>query len=239
MPKHKILISLTTITKNEWRKKVKEIDKLGLKEIALFLTCLNFKERQELYQLLENTKLINIPHVHLRNDMKISELDYLNNKFKTEIFNIHSESSFHSFLFNYLDFAKKIYVENQPGYVPTNNELKKYAGLCLDIGHWESVRLNKGEESQENKEMKKIVKKYKIAVNHISAIKPKKTYCYDRFSGKNIYCYDSHLLDNLSELNYVKKYKNYLANVISIELENSLVEQLEAKNYLEKILDFN
>ena len=34
--KKKILLGLTTITPGEWKNKVKEIDELGLKEIALF-----------------------------------------------------------------------------------------------------------------------------------------------------------------------------------------------------------
>ncbi|MFH1233523.1 MAG: hypothetical protein V1649_02640 [Patescibacteria group bacterium] len=232
----KILLGLTTITEGEWKNKVKEINKLGLKEIALFLTCLDFKERQELYQLLEKTKLISIPHVHLRNDMDINELDYLNKKFKTEVFNIHSELDPYSTVFDYTDFVKKIYVENTPGYVPTNNELKKYAGFCLDICHWELIILAKGEDSQENIEIKKRAEKYKIGVNHISAIKSEKIIIYDCFLDKEVYSYHSHLLSDLKELHYVKKYKNYLADIISIELENSLTEQLEVKKYLEKII---
>ncbi len=89
-----ILLGLTTITVGgEWKKKVKEIDELGVKEIALFPTGLNIAERKELYQLLENTKLEKIPHVHLRDDMKCDELDYLVNRFKAEVFNVHSEKS--------------------------------------------------------------------------------------------------------------------------------------------------
>ena len=48
----KILLGLTTIAEGgEWKNKVKEIDKLDIKEIALFPTCLNLAERKELYQL--------------------------------------------------------------------------------------------------------------------------------------------------------------------------------------------
>jgi len=54
---------------------------------------------------------------------------------------------------------------------------------------------------------------------------------------KDFEVYDSHWLDDLNELDYVIKYKNYLADIISIELENPLRRQLEVKNYLEKILD--
>ncbi|MEK7203449.1 MAG: hypothetical protein AAB653_03980 [Patescibacteria group bacterium] len=236
-PDRKILLGLTTITRGEWENKVREIDKLGLREIALFLTGLDFKERRELYQLLENTKLTSVPHVHLRNDMEINELNYLNNKFGTEIFNAHPELDPYHLLFDYTNFEKKIYIENTQEYVPADNELKKYAGLCLDLSHWESVKLDKGENSQENLKIKKVLKKYKIAVNHISAIKLNKIIHHDSFLNKDFHCYHSHLLGDLKELDYVKKYKNYLADTISIELENSLSEQLEVKKYLEKILN--
>lgn len=38
-------------------------------------------------------------------------------------------------------------------------------------------------------------------------------------------------------MDYVKKYKKYLSDIISIELENSFKEQLKVKQYLEKILE--
>ena len=57
MGNKKILLGLTTTPGSDWRKKVSEIDKLGLKELALFPTCLNEQERKELYGLLEKTKL--------------------------------------------------------------------------------------------------------------------------------------------------------------------------------------
>lgn len=68
--KHKILLGLTTTPKSDWREKVKEIEKFGIKELALFPTFLSPDERKELYTLLEKTKIKNIPHVHLRDDME-------------------------------------------------------------------------------------------------------------------------------------------------------------------------
>ncbi|MBU0898067.1 MAG: hypothetical protein ABIJ83_02890 [Patescibacteria group bacterium] len=237
MKNKKILLGLTTITPGEWRNKIKEIDKLGLKEIALFLTCVDFKERQELYRLLEKTKLINIPHVHLRADMEINELKYLNNKFKTEIFNIHTKLDTVCYSINYGDFEKKIYVENTSEFGPIDEELEKYAGFCLDLSHWEAINLDNGEYSSENIKIKRIFEKYKTGVNHVSAIKSKKIFVYDNSLNKNIYRHDVHLFSDLKDLDYVKKYKDYLADIISIELENSLTEQLKVKKYLEKILD--
>lgn len=235
----KILLGLTTIAEGEWKNKIEEIDKLGLEEIALFPTCLNLAERKELYQLLEKTKLKRIPHVHIRNDMEIFELDYLTSRFKTEVFNLHPENSDYPFLVDYEKYSKNIYVENNSKGTPTKNDLKKYAGLCLDLTHWEAAIREKTEGNKTGERLKNLADKHKIGVNHISAVKPKKIHIYDRFNGKNIFCYDSHRLDSLSEVDYVKKYKNYLADIISIELENSLKRQLEVKKYLEKILDLS
>ena len=41
------LPAITTKTKSAWRDKVEEVKELKLKEVALFLTCLNQEERKE------------------------------------------------------------------------------------------------------------------------------------------------------------------------------------------------
>lgn len=235
MANKKILLGLTTMAVGEWKNKVKEIDELGLKEIALFPTSLNTAERQELYQLLENTGLTRIPHVHLRSDMEPSELDYLIGKFGTQIFNIHSARSTYPPSANWNNYLKRIYVENTVVNTPTADDLKKYAGLCLDLSHWESFVLADIREANAG-ELKFFSQNYKIGCNHIAAIKQEKSSYVDRFTGEEFFSHDCHWLDDLRELDYVKKYKNYLADIISIELENPLKQQLEVKRYLEKIL---
>jgi hypothetical protein len=232
----KILVSLTSITPGEWRNKVKEIDELGIKEMALFLTCLNKEERKELFALLEKTKLKKIPHVHLRDDMEVSELDYLTRRFAAEVFNIHPENSTYPLKNDLSVYAGKIYVENVD-FLPTERDLKKYAGLCLDLSHWEDLVIKENDNSASDSKLKAMVNRHKIGCNHISAIKQKITVFQDRNTKRNFFIYGSHNLKELSELDYVKKYKNYLADIISIELENPLKRQLEAKKYLEKILD--
>ncbi|MDZ4384981.1 MAG: hypothetical protein U0944_01030, partial [Candidatus Moranbacteria bacterium] len=88
MAERQILLGLTTTLGSDWRMKAEEIDRLGIKELALFLTCLGSEDRRELYGLLENTSLESIPHVHLRDDMELWELDYLVEKYHTQVFNI-------------------------------------------------------------------------------------------------------------------------------------------------------
>ena len=93
-----ILPTITTITPEAWRDKVKEVKKLKLEEIALFPTCLNQAERKKLYQLLKETSIKSIPFVHLRNDMPEEELDYLKKNYQTKVFNTHTKREYPFFL---------------------------------------------------------------------------------------------------------------------------------------------
>ncbi|MDD5464316.1 MAG: hypothetical protein PHP62_04145, partial [Candidatus Moranbacteria bacterium] len=68
--KHEILLGLTTTPKSDWRGKVEEMKKFGIKQIALFPTFLKIDDRKELYKLLEDIDGLEIPHVHLRDDFK-------------------------------------------------------------------------------------------------------------------------------------------------------------------------
>jgi hypothetical protein len=109
--------------------------------------------------------------------------------------------------------------------------LEEYGGLCVDFAHWEGEKL-KGNTEYVQK-MDHLVKKIKIGCAHISAIKNEPTPIVIDATKRE---YDSHVLGNLSELNYLKKYKAYFPEIMSIELENPIAEQLEAKKYTEKII---
>jgi len=227
--KHVILPGLTTLT--DWQSKIKEIDKLKLKEIALFPTGLKYKQRQKLYQLLKRTVIKSIPHVHLTADIREAEIAYLVKEYKTQYFNIHPRTYFKPVL-SYKKFLKLIYLENLSEIDSDYYDfLGKSVGLCIDFSHWEDfgVRLhNSGYENFEN-----IVKKNKIGCCHVSAVKNK--IGIDPLSRKK--CYSRHAFRKLQEFDYLKKYNKYLPKYISLELENSLSEQLKAAKYIkEKII---
>ncbi|PIX02835.1 hypothetical protein COZ78_03625 [bacterium (Candidatus Gribaldobacteria) CG_4_8_14_3_um_filter_42_11] len=236
MANKKILPGLTTITPGEWKNKVKEIDELGLKEIALFPTCLDYKARHELYHLLEKTGLSSILHVHLREeDFEAEELYYLINRFKTQVFNVHPTLRTMEFLKRNKKYKNQIFLENLESLPENFSEiLELCGGVCLDLSHWEGHGILEGQDGYAG--LPKLLKKYKIGCNHISAVKKEREHCYEEFSGINFYSYNSHYLNDFSEIDYVKKYKKYLADIISIELENPLKRQLEVKSYLEKII---
>lgn len=223
----KILPTITTISKGLWRNKIEEVKKLKLKEVFLFLTALEKKERKQLYKLLEETEIEKIPFVHIRSDMKLSELDYLVKNYKTEIFNIHTEKQY-PFLYDCSKYKDIICIENVCAFRLDEKEIKEYAGICLDFTHLENIKLTNKKAYEHDV---RVLEKYPIKCNHVSAIR--KT----SFLRKNIMKYDSHYLKDLSELDYLKKYPaKYFSPFIAIELENSIKEQLEVKDYIANLL---
>ncbi len=238
MENRKILVSLTTLAEiseinlSNWRSKIEEIKNFNLTEIALFLTGIEKKERKELYKALEKTPVKSIPHVHLRTDMATEELEYLAKKYDVKAFNLHSTAEW-PLQYDYRKYFSMIYLENT-WEIPNENELKKIGGLCVDFAHWEAKRLEKDQKYCD--EMEKIIQKYKIGCSHISAIKKEPTPIVVNATKKE---FDSHILENLDEYDYLKIYKKYLPKYISIELENPIKEQLEAKKHIEDLIKEN
>ena len=132
-----ILPAITTIF--DWRDKIKEVKELGLREVSLFLTCVDFKERQEFYSLLKDTKVDKVSFVHLRQDMTKDEIDYLIKNYHTQAFNIHTKREY-PYSKDYLQYKDMIYIENVYGSLD-ENEIKEFAGICLDFSHLEEDRL--------------------------------------------------------------------------------------------------
>jgi len=230
---YRILPSITTTSGANWRQMVLEIDELGLEEIALFPTCLEYEQRQELYLALEKTNLKRIPHVHLRNDFEVAEIEYLTNRFDTEIFNGHI-GLLKDINEKLVAYKNLIFIENSN--LVLNKELFNkvefdkigVAGLCLDLAHLERDRQFSQKIYAQTILM---AREYKIGCNHISAFK------FSFFSRWSKEKGDSHYLNNLTELDYLANMpEEFLAPIISIELTNSLTEQLEIKKYIEVLL---
>lgn len=225
---NKVLLGLTTTPKSKWRENIKEIDRFSLSEIALFATGMKAEERKECYELLEKTDLKEIPHVHLRDDMAIWEIEYLIKKFKTQLFNTHPQANRYRFDFKKCpQYTNKIFIENVEQ-TPAEKELENSGGLCIDFSHWENSSMKN--DAPYCKEMISLTEKYPIGCCHISAVtsEPQKDAEWGKFT--------NHYLSKLSELDYMKKYVKYLPKYISLELENSFEEQLACKKYLEKII---
>lgn len=233
MPKkHEILLGLTTTTGSNWREKIEEIRKFGIEKIALFPTYLDPEQRKELYLLLEDIGELQIPHVHLRDDFKSEEVSYLIKRFGSERFNIHPQK-FYPLQFDLSKYYKNIFVENPGSGMPTDEELEKFGGACVDFSHLENKFLTKNPIYQVFLEK---VKKYPVGCCHISAIKKKSSIDKGNLGNPDRAAFDEHFLGELTELDYIKKYQEFLPHYISLELENSFAEQLACKRYLENIL---
>jgi hypothetical protein len=224
--KRKILPSITTTSGSDWKAQLKEVKKLRLKEIAIFLTCLKEKERKFFYSFIKKTGIKSIPFCHLRSDMKIKELDYLIKNFHTKAFSLHSLIEF-PLLYNYSKYKSMIYIENV--FSPLNEkEIKSFGGISLDISHLENDRVLHKEKFKKDL---KVLEKYPIGCNHISAVK--KVLSLEGKGKEKSLRYTSHRLESFSDVDYLKKYpKNYFSNIIAIELENNIKEQLLVKKYI-------
>jgi hypothetical protein len=223
--KHEILLGLTTTPRSDWRGKVKEMKKFGIKRIALFPTFLDIKERKELYALLDEIKGLKIPHVHLRaQDTEDWEMAWYE-KHGAKVYNIHTGKHVNT-LAVLKPYKEKIFIENHPGKAIAEAELKKSAGICLDFQHW--ARAKQGHPSVAEK-TEYYANNYAIGCCHLSPL-PK---------GKNllwrlIKMVGGHYRISLDELDYIGQYQQYLPEYISLEQENSFKEQLAAKKYLEE-----
>lgn len=235
MQKHKILLGLTTTSGSDWRGKVAECQKFDIREVTLFLTGIGFAERRELYGLLENSPVKSIPHVHLRSDMRIDELDYLTQKFQTQVFNIHPEKDAHKFSEDYGKYKPSIYVENTPYSIPDLENLEKFGGLCVDFSHWQDWIILEKEENVSK--MEELAQKFKIGCCHVSAVGKVLVKMQDKINpGITYENHSKHTFSDLKEFDYIKNFIEYLPELISLELENSFAEQLEAKKYLTELI---
>jgi hypothetical protein len=178
-----------------------------------------------------------MPHVHLRDDMEAWELDLFVRKYGAQAFNVHNFIS--DKLFKILkdpNYVKMVFVENCEEIDERfMNVLGEFAGICLDVVHWADIGLIYKNPSYANFE--KLLEKHEIGCSHVSALTGKVDKCVHYITGKEYEFQSSHFIDDLSQLNYVKKYVNYLPKYVSIELENPFVEQLEAVEHLKKIIN--
>lgn len=225
----RILLGLTTTSGSDWRGKTDEITQLGLKEIALFPTALDRRGRDELYGLLEKTGLESIPHVHLRGDMTRDEFEYLESTYGTKAFNTHpaADGRGYPFVEDSPD-RHMVFVENTVC-VPTEAELDRHGGLCIDFSHWEIAK-NLGNVNYAG--FDRTARRYRIGCCHVSAF-PSRI----RTNPAAILSAKLHYLRELSDLDYMAGYTEYVPDIVSIELENSFSEQVVVKDYLERMLN--
>jgi hypothetical protein len=223
-----ILPGLTSTARENIEPFARDLARSDVRAIALFPTALNVSERRTLYHSLEAIEGLKIPHVHLRTDMDGGEMEYLVDRYGTEVFNIHPRGSRHPFGAVPRAFRERVFVENSNCPIE-DEELEAAAGICPDYSHLESARLLGWTDYAET--TLRQLDRFLIGCCHVSAIR-----IGDRnsWSGGS----DHHRYVQLTDLDYMARYRGLVPDRwLSLELENTLEEQLRAADYLRRILD--
>ena len=215
-----ILLGITGTKDSDWQKKLRDLNRLGIKEAALFLERFDQGQRKDIYRAILDTSIKHIPLCHIRNDMEIEELVFLQNKFKTEYFTIH-ESSF-SFLDKWPGFAKKLYLEmNFNDYVSQKVAVEKIGGFCVDLSHFKAALTSWTKEFDYTYFRKN---KIRFSCNHLNGYNEE----------KNI---DMHTIKTLKDFDYLKTLPKFLfGEAVALEVENSIAQQIKFREYLLRLL---
>ena len=199
--------------------RIKEIKKLHLKEISLFLTGADINLREYVKKELQKTEINSINHIHLRHDMNEAEAQHYFENYKTRKFTIHC-----LYRKNYLKWSKNIRkcigIENNKDFSDSINkkEITKFGGLVIDLSHYIDVR-----GGFPNDLLDSLVKDFPIIANHASAIL------------KNGYSW--HMAHSKNQYNYISTIpKKYFSDVVSLEIGNSFESQIRYIEYIKKLI---
>ena len=78
---NKIFLSITGEKNIDWQSKLKEVNDLKLKEVAVFLERFNRKKRENLYRFLLKSSIKKVPLVHLRSATGKDEIKFFVDNF--------------------------------------------------------------------------------------------------------------------------------------------------------------
>lgn len=224
MPKshfeNRILPGITGEKDKDWQNKLNDLTKLKIEKVALFLERFDETQRKKIYRALLDTTVKKIPLCHIKNDMEIEELVFLESKFKTGYFAIH-ESGF-GFLEKWKGFFKKLYLEmNTDNYVSPKVEVEKIGGFCVDLSHFKSAQTIWTKDFDYT-----YLRKFKtqFACNHLNGYNTKSNT-------------DLHTIKNVKDFDYLKTLPRFIfGKVIGLEINNNIIQQLKFKKYLAELL---
>ena len=219
--REKIYLSITGKKNIDWQNKLEEINRLKIKEAAVFLEFFGKKQRENFYRLLLKSSIKKVPLVHLRNDVNKKEIQFFIDNFSTRYFNIH-ENHF-NFLNKWKGYWDKLYLEmNTDSQIAKNVKARRIGGFCVDLAHFK-IAIAKGSEEAYYIFLRR--HKIKFTCNHLSGYS----------SIKNS---DLHTVKSTKDFNYLISLPKYLfGKVIALEVFNSIKEQIKFKEYTAKLLN--
>jgi len=217
----RLLVGITGSKEHHWQRKLNEVEKHRLREVALFLECFTKTQRDKIYQALLESKIESIPLIHLRGDMDRSELKFLVDNFDSKCLNIHEEHF--AILPKWRGFYKKLFVEfNYDSRLTGKVDVSKIGGFCVDLSHFKA-------EQMANTTEYKYVFRYRrrpelFVGNHLNGYSYRKN------------C-DMHTVRSVKDFEYLKTLPRYVfGKYIALEMNHSIKKQLEYKKYLERFL---
>ncbi|MFH1582549.1 MAG: hypothetical protein ABIA08_02230 [bacterium] len=219
--RNKILLSITGEGSLDWANKLEEINELKIKKVAVFLERFDKKERDNFYRLLGKSCIKEIPFVHLRHDVGKKEMDFFVKKYKTKYFNIHEDHF--KILDKWKGYWDKIYLEmNYDSKIDKDVKVRRIGGFCIDLSHFKAS-IARGTEEAYYTYLRK--NKIKFTCNHLNG--------YNSIERK-----DKHIITSLKDFDYLTSLPKYVfGELISIEIDNSIKEQISFKEYLIKLLN--
>jgi hypothetical protein len=222
------LVSITTLDMNpqsRWRSKIDEVRELKVPEIAVFLTGLkSLDERQECFSRLseiQKSQPLRVPFIHAITAMTEDEFQEWSNAFGTEYFNLHPESEY-PLIHPYSNMLRqRLLIENNSSVKSlTQADLTGFAGVCLDLSHFEEMRRIAPEEFEK---LSALLFRVPIFANHMSAIDRS-----PRVGEMGRPEYANHLLTADGGMRYLDSFPRRLWGTWrALELENSITEQLD------------
>lgn len=217
----KIYLGITGEKNIDWQSKLAEINKLTIKEAAVFIERFNKKQREKLYKALLKSAIKEVPLVHLRNDVSKEEIQFFIKNFKTKYFNIHEDHF--KILNKWNGYWKNLFLEmNCDSRITEDVKVRQIGGFCIDLAHFKIAMTEKSEEYYYVFFRRHDIK---FVCNHLNGYS----------SSLNE---DLHTITSLKDFSYLKTLPKYLfGKVIALEVENSIKEQIKFKKYITSLLD--
>jgi hypothetical protein len=160
--------------------------------------------------------------------MSQDEYEFLIANFSTESFNLHPTREFPLEFPLSDETRQRISIENSSSDCSLrSSDLIGFAGICLDLAHYESMRLKSPRQSAD---LLSLVMTRGVIANHLSAIQMR-----PEADSRGEYEYSTHYLNADSSLDYISSMPSWMfGKYCALELENSLKEQSDAIDRLTK-----
>ena len=172
-----VIVSIAGLGAATLLSQIKEINRRKITRAALFLTQVDQAERRLVYRVILESTIKKIPLVHLRNDMSLEEILFLEKNFHPDYYNIH-ENAFR-YLHKWPGFKKKLLLE-LAGQAKRNPaaQVETIGGFCVDLAHYRMAEVSRSEQLRYLLAKKKDRKLF--AFNHLNGYSPENNSCLHR-----------------------------------------------------------